>query len=119
MTQLSLLRRSGLKSPGRSIIASLTALAVAIALCCAGCREKQAAVPVDSQPFEAAIVDYLHNSSYGMKIASVQSIDQNGNTATAICKMQEAEGTYGLNVTWQFSFHRTDGHWHVDSYTAK
>jgi hypothetical protein len=100
-------------------MAGLTALAIGIALCCAGCREKQAAVPVDSKPFEAAIVDYLHNNSYGMKIASVQSIDQNGNTATAVCKMQEAEGTYGLNVTWQFTLRRIDGQWHVDSYTTK
>ena len=119
MTQLSLLRRGGVKSPRRSIIAGLTALVVGIALCCAGCREKTAPKPVDSQPFEAAIVDYLHNNSYGMKIASVQSIDQNGNTATVVCKMQEAEGTYGLNVTWQFALHRTDGQWHVDSYTTK
>ncbi len=119
MTHLSLPRRGGLASPGRSIIASLTALAVGIALCCAGCREKTAPNPVDSQPFEAAIVDYLHNNNYGMKIASVRSIDQNGNTATVVCKMQEAEGTYGLNVTWQFSFHRLDGQWHVDSYTTK
>jgi hypothetical protein len=100
-------------------MAGLAALAVGIALCCAGCREKTAPNPVDSQPFEAAIVDYLHNNSYGMKIASVQSIDQNGNAATVVCKMQEAEGTYGLNVTWQFSCHRIDGQWHVDSYTAK
>jgi hypothetical protein len=100
-------------------MAGLTALTVGIALCYAGCREKNTAQPVDSKPFEAAIVDYLRNNSYGMKIASVQSIDQIANTATVVCKMQEAEGTYGLNVTWQFALHRTDGQWHVDSYTAK
>ena len=100
-------------------MAGLMALAVGVALCCAGCSAKNAAKPVDSAPFEAAIVDYLRNSGYGMKIASVQRIDQNGNMATVVCKMQEAEGTYGLHVTWQFALHRSDEHWQVDSYTAK
>ena len=113
-------RLTSMKSPCRAIMAGLTVLAVGIALCSAGCREKVSPKPVvDSKPFEAAIVDYLHNSSYGMKIASVQSIDQNGNAATVVCKMQEAEGTYGLNVTWQFSLRRIDGQWHVDTHTTK
>lgn len=108
-----------MKSMNRPILAGLTALALGLALCCAGCTKQNAANPVDSKPFEAAIGDYLRNSGFGMKIASVQSIDQKGDTATAVCKMQEAEGTYGLTVTWHFSFRRQEGQWKVESHTTK
>jgi len=108
-----------MKSMNRSINAGLTALALGIALCCAGCSKKDMAQPVDAKPFEAAIADYLQNNSFGMKIASVQRIDQKGDTATAVCKMQDAEGTYGLTVAWEFYFRRRDGHWQVESHTAK
>jgi PBP1b-binding outer membrane lipoprotein LpoB len=108
-----------MKSMNRPIIAGLTALALGVALCCAGCSKKNAAKPVDTKPFEAAIADYLQSNSFGMKIASVQSIDQKGDTATAVCKMQEAEGTYALTVTWEFSFRRSNGHWQVERHTAK
>lgn len=108
-----------MKSMNRSIIASLTALALGVALCCAGCSKENAARPVDSKPFEAAIADYLQSSGFGMKIASVQRIDQKDDTATAVCKMQEAEGTYALTVTWEFSFRRRAGHWQVEGHTAK
>jgi hypothetical protein len=108
-----------MKSMNRSIIAGLTALALGVALCCPGCGKENAAKSVDSKPFEAAIADYLQSSGYGMKIASVQRIDQNGDTATAVCKMQEAEGTYALTVTWEFSFRRSKGRWQVERHTAK
>ena len=100
-------------------MAGLTVLTLGVALCCAGCSKENPAKPVDTKPFEAAIADYLHDKGYGMKIASVQRIDQNGDAATAVCKMQEAEGTYALAVTWEFSLHRSDGHWQVDSHTTK
>ena len=103
----------------RSITTGLTALALGVALCCAGCGKENTAKPVDSKPFEAAITDYLQSSGFGMKIASVQRIDQKGDTATAVCKMQEAEGTYGLTVTWEFSFRRRAGHWQVEGHTTK
>jgi len=108
-----------MKSMNRPITAGLTALALGVALCCAGCGKENTAKPVDSKPFETAIADYLQSSGYGMKIASVQRIDQNGDTATAVCKMQEAEGTYALTVTWEFSFRRSNGHWQVERHTAK
>ena len=107
------------KSMNRWIIASLTAVALGVALCCAGCGKENTAQRVDSKPFEAAIADYLQSKGYGMKIASVQRIDQNGDRATAVCKMQEAEGTYALTVTWEFSLRRSNGHWQVESHTAK
>lgn len=100
-------------------MAGLTALALGVALCCAGCSKQTAAKPVDSKPFEAAIADYLQRNGYGMKIASVVRIDENGNTATAVCKMQDATGLYGVAVTWEFSLRRSAGHWQVESYTAK
>jgi hypothetical protein len=101
------------------MVAGLTALALGVALCCAGCGKENTSQPVDSKPFEAAIADYLQSSGYGMKIASVQRIDQKGDTATAVCKMQEAEGTYGLTVTWEFSLRCSNGLWQVESHTAK
>lgn len=88
-----------MKLTNRPIITGLTALALGVALCCAGCSKKTETQPVDTKPFEAAIADYLQNNSFGMKIASVQRIDQKGDTATAVCKMQDAEGTYALTVT--------------------
>jgi len=100
-------------------MAGLTALALGVALCCAGCSKQSAAKPVDSKPFEAAIVDYLQKNNYGMRIASVVRIDETGNTATATCKMEDATGLYNLAVTWEFSFRRSDGHWQVENYTAK
>jgi hypothetical protein len=103
----------------RCIIACLTALAVGLALCCAGCSKENPSKPVDTKPFQAAINDYLQSSGYGMKIASVQSIDQKGDAATAVCKMHEAEGTYGLTVTWEFSLRRSGRHWQVQSHAAK
>ena len=45
--------------------------------------------PVTRTSRRQSWISYLHNNSYGMKIASVQSIDQNGNLATVVCKMQE------------------------------
>jgi hypothetical protein len=108
-----------MKSMNRPILAGLTALALGLAFCCTGCGKENATQAVDTKPFEAAIGDYLRSQGFGMKIASVQSIDQKGDTATAVCKMQEAEGTYGLTVTWQFSFRRRDRQWQVESYIKK
>lgn len=108
-----------MKSINRSILSGLTALALGVALFGVGCGKENAAKPVDSKPFEAAIADYLRNSGFGMKVASVQRIDQKGDTATAVCKMQEAEGTYGLTVTWEFTFRRTNGNWQVVKQTTK
>ncbi len=99
--------------------APLVALAVIFALCLVGCGKKEAASPVDTKPFEAAIVEYCQSKGYGMKVASVDSVTVNGDTATVLCKMQEAEGTYGLTVKWEFIFHRAGTGWQVETHTAK
>ena len=102
-----------------TIITALASLAVGAALYCAGCSKSDSVSQVDSKPFEAAIADYLQSKSFGMKIASVERIDQHGDMATVVCKMQEAEGTYELKVTWEFSCRRSDGSWQVESHAAK
>ena len=93
--------------------------AVGVALCLAGCSRRSAAPPVDPQPFEAAIADYLQSKSFGMKIASVERLQPKGDTATAVCRMQDAEGTYTLTVRWEFTFRRSASGWQVESHTAK
>jgi len=108
-----------MKVMNRPIMAGLTSLALGVALCCSGCSKQTVSSAVDSKPFETAIADYLQKNNYGMKIASVERIDENGNTAIAVCKMQDATGLYNLVVTWEFSLHRSNGQWQVESYTAK
>ena len=101
------------------ILSGLAAMILGAAVCGAGCGGKSAGPPVDTKPFEAAIVEYLQRQNFGMKIAKVERIDQHDDAATAVCKMQEAEGTYALAVTWEFALRRTDGAWQVETYTAK
>ena len=92
---------------------------VVTAWCLAGCGRQTTGKPVDPTPFEAAIADYLQNQSFGMKIASVERIEPKADTATAVCRMQDAEGTYTLTVRWEFTFRRRGGGWQVESHAAK
>lgn len=103
----------------KRITAILITCALGTALFCTGCGKSDSGNPIHSKPFEAAIADYLQSKSFGMKIASVERIDQQGDTATVVCKMQEAEGTYALKVTWEFTCRRADGNWQVEGHTAK
>ena len=41
-----------------------------------------------------------------MKVDSFSRLKVDGQTASAECRMEEAEGTYGITVRWAFSFVR-------------
>ncbi len=73
---------------------------------------------IDTKPFEAAIADYCKSKSFGMKIKEFADIDVDGNSATAVCKMVEAEGTYNnMSVKWTFTLVKgSDGKWKVTTH---
>ena len=72
-----------------------------------GCS-KSKPVAVDTAPFEAAIVAYLDEKNMGMAIAEFKTVEITGNSATAVCSMEEASGLYGMKVQWAFTFQRAD-----------
>lgn len=72
---------------------------------------------IDTKPFEAAIADYCKSHSFGMKVKEFVNIDVDGNSATAVCKMAEAEGTYNVSVKWTFTLVKgSDGKWKVSNH---
>ncbi|NQU09298.1 hypothetical protein HQ590_00785 [bacterium] len=104
------------------LLPRLAALAVVLVLCSTSCNKPPVAQAVDPRPFEAAIIDYLDRQQFGMKIAKLERIDlqSDAGTATVVCRMQEAEETYALTVTWTFSLRRReDGGWQVTTHRAK
>lgn len=99
-------------------ILAVLVLIAAIALRLLGGGEP--AVTEDTAPFAAAIQDYCKRKHFGMKIDRFESLTVTGETATAVCRMAEAEGTYNMTVTWRFAFSKTaDGAWTVEKHTAK
>jgi glutathione peroxidase-family protein len=89
----------------------------AVILAVAGCGKK--AVAVDTKPFNTAIDQYCSKSSFGMKVKSFEQLKVDGDKATATCKMEEAGGTYGMAVKWNFEFTKTPEGWQVTKHTAK
>lgn len=73
-------------------------------------------VTADTTPFEVAITRYLDAHSMGMKVAGFKSLELTGDTATAVCSMQEKSGLYGgMAVKWRFTFRQgADGAWQVE-----
>ncbi len=91
---------------------------VAVAFCAllAGCG-KDAPTAAETAPFEATIGAYLKAHSMGMAVAEVKSLEIEGDTATAVCAMQEAGGLYAnLSVKWTFTFSKNEsGVWQVET----
>lgn len=94
-------------------------LVVSLALCLAAACGSKTQPPVDPKQFEDPIADYCKSKSFGMKIASFEKVTVEGDTARVVCKMQEAEGLYGLSVTWEFSLKKESGKWKVLSHNKK
>ncbi|MDD5598711.1 MAG: hypothetical protein PHV82_12260 [Victivallaceae bacterium] len=96
-------------------------LILAMTLCLlAGCGDRKPAVAKNTIPFERAIADYCRAHNYGMKVKEFVSLKVNGAKAEATAKMQEAEGTYGLAVKWEFKFQKQPhGNWKATAHTAK
>ncbi len=78
-------------------------------------------VAEQTEPFAAAIAEYLTDNNMGMKVAEFDSLDVGPSEATATCKMKEASGLYeGMAVRWQFVFRRADdGRWEVASHEKR
>lgn len=74
---------------------------------------------VNPAPFEAAIREYCKNKNMGMKVASFEKLNAKDNDATAICKMEVADGSYGVKVTWQFTFKKENDKWKAISQETK
>ncbi len=81
---------------------------VSLISACGGSKEGSTVNPA---PFEAAIKNYCKDRNMGMQVASFEKIDVKDNDATAICKMEIADGTYGLKVTWLFTFKKENDKW--------
>ena len=71
---------------------------------------------VDTAPFKAAITKYLAQQSMGMKVTEFLELTVEGATAEAFCKLQDADGLYGLGVTWKFVFKKEGNGWAVASH---
>ena len=93
----------------------VAALCLAAVVTVAGCG-KDAPTAAETAPFEGAIKAYVASKHMEMKVAEFQSLEIEGDTATAVCKMQEAGGLYGnLSVEWTFTFGKNkSGVWQVE-----
>lgn len=74
---------------------------------------------VSSAPFEAAVKDYCKSKNMGMRVASFEKINVKDNDATAVCKMEIADGSYGMKVTWLFTFKKENDKWKAISQETK
>jgi len=105
--------------PNRFTIFALAAVLPFIWGCSGGSVQDEAISPEMTEELRTAIENYLEAKSFGMKIASFEQVQSEGDRATAVCKMQEAEGLYGLSVTWAFKFNRSSGIWKVESHEKR
>jgi hypothetical protein len=88
--------------------------------CLCGCKGERA-VTADTAPFEAAIQTYLAAKNMGMKVTEFESLEVEQDTATALCRMEEASGLYGgVAVRWRFTFARDRrGAWQVENHAKR
>lgn len=101
----------------QKIILSAT---VAILVFFCGCRKNGGKPSANKKAFETAINNYCKSHSYGMKIKSFEGTMEKGNEASAMCKMEEAEGLYNMSVLWTFTMKKNkSGAWEVVSHKAK
>ena len=85
-------------------------------LCAAGCGKDEPAA--DTAPFQAAITKYLAGKSMGMTVTEFESLDVTGETATAVCRLEEASGLYSMGVRWRFTFERDRQDWKATGHEA-
>lgn len=72
--------------------------------------------PIDSEPFEPAIVQYLKSNNFGMSVTEFESLTVDGDNAEASCKLKEASGLYDMTVTWKFKLVKKGDSWKVLSH---
>ena len=90
------------------IIACLSISILVSLISACGSKEEPTVNPA---PFEAAIKDYCKSKNMEMKVSSFEKIAVKDNDASAICKMEIADGSYGVKVTWQFTFKKENDKW--------
>ena len=84
-----------------------------------GCGNSEPVITENTAPFEKAIAQYCRTKSYGMKVKKFVSLKVTADKADAVAKMQEAGGTYGISVKWEFKFQKQNGKWKALSHNAK
>ena len=84
-----------------------------------GCGNSKPAITENTAPFEKAILTYCRSHNYGMKVKEFISLKVKADKADAVAKMQEAEGTYGIAVKWEFKFEKQNGKWKALTHNAK
>lgn len=84
-----------------------------------GCENSEPAITENTVPFEKAIAHYCRSHNYGMKVKKFVSLKVTADKADAVAKMQEAGGTYGISVKWEFKFQKQNGKWKALSHNAK
>ncbi len=84
-----------------------------------GCGNSKPAITENTAPFEKAIQTYCRSHNYGMKVKEFISLKVTADKADAVAKMQEAGGTYGIAVKWEFKFQKLNGKWKALTHNAK
>ncbi len=100
----------------KKLIIAFISMSIILSLlsACGGKEE----ISVNTAPYEAAIKEYCKSRSMDMKVASFEKVDEKGETAIAICKMEAAELS-GPKVIWQFTFKKENGKWKAISQEVK
>lgn len=92
-------------------VPALAAFAASVLL---GCGGKGEPTEAQTQPFRAAIVEYLRVGTMDMKPDSFKSLDVQGDRATAVVRMATKDDLYGMKPEWTFTFGKdAEGRWKV------
>ncbi|MGB0580575.1 MAG: hypothetical protein ACPGVU_12790 [Limisphaerales bacterium] len=92
---------------------TLLAAIVLVAVMTTGCGGSKS---VSGDAFSPAVTQYLEKESMGMKVAGYDEVSEDGDKATAMVRLQDAEGMTSIKVKWKFTFSKdADGNWKVDS----
>lgn len=99
----------------RTAFAVALLAALAAGMPATGCGK--AGPPTNTAPFRQAIAEYLKPKSMDMAVSGFESLEVDGETATAVCKMEAADDLYGgVGVRWTFAFRNEGGAWRVESH---
>lgn len=93
---------------------ALSAIVLGLVVVMAGCGGKKEPTAADAAPFKKAIVEYLRVGTMDMKPDKFESLEVEGDTATAKVRMATKDDLYGLKPLWSFSFRKREkGGWKV------
>ncbi len=98
----------------KTTIKYLGAVALAAVLF-TGCGGKDGSAPADTSAYSSAVTAYLEKESMGMKVAGFDSLEENGDKANGMVRLQDAEGMTSIKVKWEFTFSKSGETWKVDS----